>query len=151
MTSLLTARFAVFLTTIPTIFQEVYHQKLGISGLHYLAFGLGLILGAQINLRFLDYIYKRLKDRNGGVGRPEFRLRKPSIHAVKHSTLKIFGLRRDTATMLPGTILMPIGLFIAGWAARPSVHWIVVDIVSSQQISLFSFDSSPDMNRAWRS
>ncbi|TCD60586.1 hypothetical protein EIP91_009831 [Steccherinum ochraceum] len=96
----------IFLTTIPTIFQDVYHEKLGISGLHYLAFGLGLILGAQINMRFLDYIYRRLKDKNGGVGRPEFRL----------------------PTMLPGTILMPIGLFIVGWAARPSVHWIVVDI-----------------------
>ncbi|TCD61997.1 hypothetical protein EIP91_007637 [Steccherinum ochraceum] len=96
----------LFLTTIPTIFQDVYHQKLGISGLHYLAFGFGLVLGAQINMRFLDYIYKRLKDKNGGVGRPEFRL----------------------PTMLPGTILMPVGLFIAGWAARPSVHWIVVDI-----------------------
>ena len=65
----------VFLTTIPTIFQDVYHQEVGIAGLHYLGFGLGLMIGAQINMRFLDSIYRRLKQKNGGVGKPEFRLR----------------------------------------------------------------------------
>lgn len=31
--------------------------------------------------------------------------------------------------MIPGTIALPIGLLIAGWAAEKHVHWIVTDIV----------------------
>jgi len=34
------------LTTIPLIFDEVYHQSVGIAGLHYIALGIGLTLGA---------------------------------------------------------------------------------------------------------
>ena len=30
--------------------------------------------------------------------------------------------------MIPGTLLMPIGLFITGWTARADVHWIAPDI-----------------------
>lgn len=32
--------------------------------------------------------------------------------------------------MVPGTVLLPIGLFLTGWTARADVHWIVPDIVS---------------------
>ena len=67
--------FSVFLTTIPTIFQDVYHDRVGIAGLHYLALGVGLSVPSQINARLMDKIYTSLKARNGGVGRPEFRLR----------------------------------------------------------------------------
>jgi hypothetical protein len=66
---------SVFLTTITTAFQDVYHDRVGISGLHYLALGLGLSIPSQINARLMDKTYKFLKARNGGVGRPEFRLR----------------------------------------------------------------------------
>jgi len=60
---------------MPTIFRDVYHERVGIAGLHYLAFGVGLTCGSQINARVLDRMYMYLKSRNGGVGRPEFRLR----------------------------------------------------------------------------
>jgi hypothetical protein len=32
--------------------------------------------------------------------------------------------------MVPGTVLLPIGLLLTGWAAEKQVHWIVSDIVS---------------------
>jgi hypothetical protein len=67
--------FSVFLTTIPTTFQDVYHDRVGIAGLHYLALGFGLSVPLQINAMLMDKIYTLLKARNGGVGRPEFRLR----------------------------------------------------------------------------
>jgi hypothetical protein len=67
--------FSVFLTTIPTTFQDVYHDRVGIAGLHYLALGVGLLVPSQFNARLMDKVYKLLKARNGGVGRPEFRLR----------------------------------------------------------------------------
>ena len=30
--------------------------------------------------------------------------------------------------MIPGTFLLPIGLLITGWTARPDVHWIAPNI-----------------------
>ena len=65
----------LILTTIPDIFQKVRSESLGISGLHYIAHGLGAITGAYINMRTLDVCYKYFQKRNGGVGRPEYRLR----------------------------------------------------------------------------
>ncbi|KAF5353739.1 hypothetical protein D9758_008632 [Tetrapyrgos nigripes] len=96
----------VFLTTIPSIFSNVYHEAPGIAGLNYLAFGVGLTFASQINARYMDKIYVYYKNKNGGVGEPEFRV--PS--------------------MILGSFLLPIGLFMSGWAAENAVHWIVTDI-----------------------
>ncbi|KAF7760102.1 hypothetical protein Agabi119p4_10778 [Agaricus bisporus var. burnettii] len=99
--------FYLFLTTIPQIFSSTYHQNVGIGGLHYIALGIGLSGASQLNARYMDRIYIWLRGRYGnGVGRPEFRL--PS--------------------MLPGTIAMPLGLLLTGWAAQNKLHWIVTDI-----------------------
>ncbi|KAF9560805.1 MFS polyamine transporter [Agrocybe pediades] len=98
--------FYLFLTTMPTIFSVTYQESPGIAGLNYIALGLGLSLASQTNARLMDKIYVHLKKRNGGVGEPEFRL----------------------PPMVPGTILLPIGLFLSGWAAEKGVHWIVTDI-----------------------
>lgn len=67
---------AVFLTTIPLIFQGVYNEPLGISGLNYIALGIGLSGTSQISARLLDKAYMHLAKKNGGVGKPEYRLRK---------------------------------------------------------------------------
>lgn len=32
--------------------------------------------------------------------------------------------------MMPGSILLPIGLFLNGWTAQNHVFWLVPDIVS---------------------
>ncbi|KAI0686159.1 MFS polyamine transporter [Earliella scabrosa] len=96
----------LFLTTLPSIFKGVYQQSVGISGLHYIALGLGMSGASQINARLMDVIYKRLSEKNGGEGKPEYRL--PS--------------------MVPGVVLLPIGLLIVGWTAQPNIHWIVPDI-----------------------
>ncbi|KAG7441537.1 MFS polyamine transporter [Guyanagaster necrorhizus] len=98
--------FYLYLTTMPTIFREVYHQNTGIAGLHYIALGLGVSLASQTNARYMDRVYKYLKERNGGVGEPEFRV--PS--------------------MVPGSIVFPIGLLLTGWCAQKGVHWIATDI-----------------------
>ncbi|KAF5372341.1 hypothetical protein D9615_009305 [Tricholomella constricta] len=98
--------FYLFLTTMPAIFEGTYRQKKSIAGLHYIALGVGLTLASQINARYMDRIYIHFKRKNNGVGEPEFRL--PS--------------------MVPGTVILPAGLLIAGWAAQEHVHWIVTDI-----------------------
>ncbi|OCH91714.1 MFS polyamine transporter [Obba rivulosa] len=96
----------LFLTSLPDIFTNVYHEEIGIAGLNYFALGIGLTGASQVNARMLDRIYSYYSKKNGGVGRPEFRL--PS--------------------MIPGTIFLPIGLFLTGWTSRSSIHWIVPDI-----------------------
>ncbi|PIL36204.1 MFS general substrate transporter [Ganoderma sinense ZZ0214-1] len=96
----------LFLTTIPLIFRGVYNEPLGIAGLNYIAIGIGLTGASQISARLLDVMYMRLMKKNGGVGKPEYRL--------------LF--------MFPGTVLLPTGLLITGWTARPDIHWIVPDL-----------------------
>ncbi|KAI0090531.1 MFS polyamine transporter [Irpex rosettiformis] len=96
----------ISLTTLPRIFTEVYHQKPGILGLHYIALGLGLTTAAQINSITIDHVYRILTNKNGGIGKPEYRL----------------------LPIIPGTFCLPIGLLIAGWTAQEHTHWIGPDI-----------------------
>jgi hypothetical protein len=94
------------LSTFPTVWSDVYHESVGIGGLNYISLGVGFFLGTQICAPINDRIYKKLKLRNNNEGRPEFRV----------------------PLMVPGAILVPVGLFIYGWTARRSVHWIVPNI-----------------------
>ncbi|GBE85551.1 Efflux pump vrtL [Sparassis crispa] len=96
----------IFLTTMPSIFELVYRETVGIAGLNYFALGVGLVGAAQLNALMLDKLYKHLMQKHGGEGKPEYRL--PS--------------------MIPGTLLTPIGLLISGWTAKRSIHWVVPDI-----------------------
>ncbi|KAF7356179.1 MFS polyamine transporter [Mycena venus] len=98
--------FYLFVTSMPLMFQGIYGESVSISGLNYLALGIGVTGASQINAQFMDYIFKYLKDKNGGVKEPEYRI--PS--------------------MVPGTIALPVGLLITGWAVQARVHWIVADI-----------------------
>ncbi|KAJ7250067.1 MFS polyamine transporter [Mycena haematopus] len=98
--------FYLFLTSMPLMFQGVYGESVGVSGIHYLALGVGLTGASQINARLLDRIFRYFKEKNGGEGRPEYRI--PS--------------------MVPGVVALPIGLLITGWAAQEKVHWIVADV-----------------------
>ena len=65
----------VFLTAIPSIFQGVYGFSVGIAGLHYIPLGIGMYGGTVILTKIMDRTYAALKNRAGGVGKPEFRLR----------------------------------------------------------------------------
>lgn len=94
------------LSTFPTLWTTVYHESLGTSGLNYISLAVGFFLGVQIAAPLNDRIYVRLKHRAGGVGAPEFRV----------------------PLMLPGTLLVPVGLFWYGWSAQARVHWIMPNI-----------------------
>ncbi|KPM46426.1 putative transporter [Neonectria ditissima] len=92
--------------TFPVVWTEVYGESLGISGLNFISLAVGSIFGAVVSIRFVDRIYRRLKENNGGVGRPEFRV--PS--------------------MFVGSILVPVGLLWYGWSVQGRVHWIMPNI-----------------------
>ncbi|KAF2757377.1 MFS multidrug transporter [Pseudovirgaria hyperparasitica] len=94
------------LSTFPTLWEQRYHESIGIGGLNYISLGLGFTLGTQVSAPLNDALYRRLKRKNNGVGRPEFR----------------------TPIMVPGSILVPIGLFWYGWSAQARTHWIMPNI-----------------------
>ena len=72
----------MFLTTIPSIFEGVYHEEVGIAGLNYFALGVGLTGASQLNARLMDRIYVYFTKKNGGQGRPEYRLRGCGWHLL---------------------------------------------------------------------
>ena len=95
------------LTTLPALWTERYHENIGIAGLNYISLGVGYLIGTQSTARLNDTIYKILKKKSGkDVGRPEFRL----------------------PLLVPGTILVPVGLLWYGWSAQAHAHWIVPNI-----------------------
>jgi MFS family permease len=71
-----------------------------------ISLGIGFGLGAQITSPLNDRIYRALKRRHGGVGRPEVRV--PLMHL--------------------GVNVLWIGIFIYGWTAQYRVHWIAPNI-----------------------
>ncbi|KAL9127173.1 MAG: hypothetical protein Q9217_003906 [Psora testacea] len=90
------------LSTYPVLWTTKYHESIGVGGLNYISLGVGFFLGTQISAPLNDGIYRRLRKRNNGVGQPEFRV----------------------PMMIPGSLLVPAGLFIYGWTAQYHVHWI---------------------------
>lgn len=97
------------LSTFPKLWEEQYHESIGLGGLNYISLGVGFFLGSQTCAPLQDRIYRVLKKRNNGVGLPEFR----------------------APLMVPGAVLVPIGLFIYGWSAQAQTHWIVPNIGAS--------------------
>lgn len=91
------------LASFPMLWRNQYGiRRPSISGLNYISLGVGFFIGTQIAAFSADKIYKSLKAKHGGVGRSEFRV----------------------PLMVPGSLLVPIGLFIYGWTAQEETHWI---------------------------
>ncbi|OGE55893.1 hypothetical protein PENARI_c003G08600 [Penicillium arizonense] len=96
------------LSTFPSLWTspEYYNESIGIGGLNYISLGLGFWLGSQICAPLNDRIYRRLKARNNGIGKPEFRV----------------------PLLFVGAFFIPSGLFIYGWTAQKHCHWIAPNI-----------------------
>ncbi|KAL8665668.1 MAG: hypothetical protein Q9168_007651 [Polycauliona sp. 1 TL-2023] len=92
----------LLLSTFPVLWTGQYHESIGIAGLNYISLGIGFTLGSQILSPLNDRIYRILKKKNDGVGKPEFRI----------------------PIMIPGSVLLPVGLFIYAWTAQYNTHWI---------------------------
>jgi len=92
--------------TFANMWIERYGQSHTASGLHYFAIVTGSMAALLIEWWAMDAIWARLKARNAGVSRPENRV----------------------PLMIPGTLLLPAGLLLYGWAAEKHVHWAVVDV-----------------------
>ncbi|OGM41812.1 hypothetical protein ABOM_009623 [Aspergillus bombycis] len=94
------------LASFPLVWEGVYSQAKDIASLNYISLGVGFVIGLQFCGRVVDIIYVHLQRRYDHPGRPEFRI----------------------PLMLPGGLLVPIGLFIYGWSAEYHTHWIIPNI-----------------------
>lgn len=72
----------LILSTFPSLWTDVYHESIGIGGLNYISLGLGFFLGTQITAPINDRIYRKLKKKNNGVGKPEYRV--PLMYFSSH-------------------------------------------------------------------
>ncbi|WFD07952.1 hypothetical protein MVES1_003321 [Malassezia vespertilionis] len=96
----------LLLASFSRVFHDVYKQPVGIASLHYIAMIIGYTLSGQVGGRIVDKLYRAMQRRNGGVGKPEFKL----------------------PLLIVTGILMPAGLLLYGWTVQYRVHWIVPDI-----------------------
>jgi MFS family permease len=96
----------LFIATFPEVWNGIHGESWGIAGLNYISIGIGGFIGLFGNFFLIDRIYKSLKAKNGGVGRPEFRV----------------------PTMLIGSHLVTIGLFWYDWAVQARVFWVVPNL-----------------------
>lgn len=87
-------------TTITEVYEAQYNFSQGSVGLTYLGIGVGSMCGVIIFGIASDRIVKRLS-KNGEM-KAEYRL----------------------PPMIPGSFLIPIGLFLYGWTADKHVFWI---------------------------
>ena len=95
-------------TTISAVFEGQYGWSQGSVGLSYLGIGIGSFIGLFILGGTSDKLLHHLAVKKGGM-KPEYRL----------------------PPMIPGSVFVPISLFIYGWSAYYKTHWIVPIIGTS--------------------
>ncbi|KAJ3405116.1 hypothetical protein CcCBS67573_g01091 [Chytriomyces confervae] len=96
----------IVLSTFSALFVTHYQQGTLTSTYHYLALGIGFFIGNRMSGGILDTISTMLQKRYNTPHKPEYRL----------------------PVCIPAAMLLPVGLFIYGWSAENTVHWIVPDI-----------------------
>jgi multidrug resistance protein len=88
-------------TTITLVFERRYGFSQGNVGLTYLGIGVGSMVGLIIFGFISDKIVKHMSAK--GEMKPEYRL----------------------PPLIPGSLIIPIGLFLYGWSVEKHTHWIV--------------------------
>ncbi|KAG1744079.1 uncharacterized protein EDB91DRAFT_1273568 [Suillus paluster] len=103
-------------------FQLFFHEPIIVLLSIYMAYLYGILyrsmLASQLNAKLMDKIYVYFKNKNGGVGKPEFRL----------------------SAMFPGSLLLPMGMLIGG----PDVGSVLVGagiVLNFQCIQTYIVDS----------
>ncbi|RAK81850.1 MFS general substrate transporter [Aspergillus fijiensis CBS 313.89] len=101
------AIYCLLLSTYATLWMERYGESATISSLNYIAIAIGTITASQAGGHLMDRIYRALKARNhDSAPTPEFRV----------------------PFLVPGILLIPVGIFLYGWSAEGRLHWVVVDV-----------------------
>ncbi|EMD65784.1 hypothetical protein COCSADRAFT_45714, partial [Bipolaris sorokiniana ND90Pr] len=111
------------------MWDKLYRQSIRIGSLNYISAAIGYVVGVSVAGYLNDWTYAKLKARNGGVGKHEFRV----------------------LAMVLGTLLMPVGLVWWGWSGQAKMHWIMPNVgcfifttgcyVYASCVSLFLIDT----------
>lgn len=88
-------------TTIPTVFEETYNFEVRLTGLVYIAMGVGNLIAWAFVTLFSDKSVVKMAQANGGVFEPEMRLK----------------------ISISFSLFLPVTLFWYGWCAYFKVHW----------------------------
>ncbi|KIM77118.1 hypothetical protein PILCRDRAFT_825659 [Piloderma croceum F 1598] len=95
--------YYLMFATFPRLFKAVYDFGAGTGGLCYLGPGVGFISGTIVGAKAGNMVYLNLADKNGGKGKPEYRI----------------------PALVIASIFVPIGLLWYGWSAHARLHWIM--------------------------
>jgi len=85
---------------------ERYKRLASAGGLHYIAIALGSTIGSQVGGILIDRVWAYLKSKDVRAATPEYRV----------------------PMMIPGAMLLPLGLLLYGWSAERTLTWITTDI-----------------------
>ncbi|KAK1524631.1 hypothetical protein CPAR01_13579 [Colletotrichum paranaense] len=91
----------IIFTTMTSTFMSRYGLSKGDVGLTYLGFGIGNIVGNVTIGALSDKLVKAIAGK--GEMKPEYRL----------------------PPLIPGSLLVPVGLFLYGWTSQYNVHFMV--------------------------
>lgn len=82
-------------TSFESVFSTVYGFSTGLSGLTYIGFGVGCIVGLLLFGLTSDKMSERMSNKSGGEHKPEYRL----------------------VPLVPGSLIIPIGLlwYVPKW------------------------------------
>ncbi|KAJ5656025.1 hypothetical protein N7507_007975 [Penicillium longicatenatum] len=97
--------YCLMLSTYASLWTDRYKESETISSLNYIAIAIGTTIATQSGGYLMDWIYRRLRKRNKGQANPEYRV----------------------PFLVPGVMLVPIGLFWYGWSAEKTLSWVMVD------------------------
>ena len=112
------------------------------SGLNFISIAIGFTVGAQVAAPITDRVWQHLR-KKAAAANPAPDGSEPAIVPEYRVPL-----------MLPGAILVPVGLLIYGWCAQANTHWIRPDIgiaifsagttIGSQCQSAYVIDAYPE-------
>ncbi|OAX82710.1 hypothetical protein ACJ72_02943 [Emergomyces africanus] len=142
------------LSSFPLVWEGVYKQTTDIASLNYLSLGIGFVIGLQICAPIMDRVSAAFIN-SSSPAKPLYSIsNSPQLPLAVLAQLKITEANQPPATlqiyihlkarynhpgrpefriplMLPGGLLVPIGLMTYGWTAQPHIHWIVPNIASA--------------------
>ena len=99
-------------TTYATMWINHYHEPASTSGLNFISIAIGFTLGTQVAGPVTDRIWRQLRKKAEAASL-----------SPEGEPVKVVPEYR-VPLMIPGALLVPIGLLIYGWCAQEVTHWI---------------------------
>lgn len=113
----------LMLSTMSTVYQQVYGWSTGASGLPYLGLGFGLFLGLGVYALTADRVYRRLTSSARGNVICQENLTTSTTSSSLDTALPTPEMRLAPITL--GAPLAAVGLTIYGWSFEKQLHWFL--------------------------